>query len=91
MANGAYGKRRCDQWPNLAGRFHEETGMTPLNWLKVERVGRAAELLENGAIPLPDVWEICGFGSAETFRREFRKLMGVPRIRYRERLGAPAS
>jgi AraC family transcriptional regulator, transcriptional activator FtrA len=74
----------------LARRFHEEAGTTPLNWLKLERVTRAAELLENGAIPLSDVWESCGFGSAETFRREFRKTMGVPPIRYRERLGAPA-
>lgn len=73
----------------LARRFHEEAGTTPLNWLKVERVSRAAELLENSSIPLPDVWEICGFGSAETFRREFRKMIGVPPIRYRERLGAP--
>ncbi|AUQ58763.1 transcriptional regulator, AraC family [Phaeobacter inhibens] len=73
----------------LARRFHEETGTTPLNWLKVERVSRAAELLENGSIPLSDVWDVCGFGSAETFRREFRKTMGVPPVRYRERLGAP--
>lgn len=73
----------------LARRFHEETGTTPLNWIKMERVSRAAELLENGTIPLTDVWEICGFGSAETFRREFRKTMGVPPMRYRERLGAP--
>lgn len=73
----------------LARRFNEETGTTPLNWLKGERISRAAELLENGSIPLADVWEICGFGSAETFRREFRKTMGVPPVRYRERLGVP--
>lgn len=84
MARAAATSRRT-----LARRFHEEAGKTPLNWLKVERVSRAAELLENGAIPLSDVWEICGFGSAETFRREFRKSMGVPPMRYRERLGAP--
>lgn len=72
----------------LARRFHEEAGTTPLNWLKVERVSRAAELLENSTIPLSDVWGICGFGSAETFRREFRKTMGVPPVRYRERLGS---
>lgn len=71
----------------LARRFHEEAGMTPLNWLKGERVSRAAELLENESIPLSDVWEVCGFGSAETFRREFRKAMGVPPVKYRERLG----
>ena len=72
----------------LARRFAEEVGQTPLNWLKQERVGRAAELLEKGDIALADVWESCGFGSPETFRREFRKAMGVPPIRYRERLGA---
>jgi len=74
----------------LTRRFHEETGTTPSSWLKLERVSRAAELLEDGTIPLSDVWEVCGFGSAETFRREFRKMMGVPPVRYRERLGAPA-
>lgn len=72
----------------LARRFSEEVGMTPINWLKGERVARAAELLENGKMPLADVWATCGFGSVETFRREFRKIMGVPPIRYRERLGA---
>jgi len=72
----------------LARRFHEEAGTTPLNWLKLERVSRAAELLENSSTPLSDIWEVCGFGSAETFRREFRKTMGVPPVRYRERLGA---
>ena len=71
----------------LARRFHEESGTTPLNWLKLERVLRAAELLENGSTPLADIWEACGFGSAESFRREFRKTMGVPPSRYRERLG----
>ena len=73
----------------LARRFHQEAGTTPLNWLKVERVSRAAELLENGNVPLSDVWDICGFGSAETFRRDFRKTMGISPIRYRERLGPP--
>lgn len=84
MANTAATSRRT-----LARRFHEETGTTPLNWLKLERVSRAAELLEDGTIALSDVWGVCGFGSAETFRREFRKMMGVPPIRYRERLGTP--
>jgi len=68
-------------------RFSEEVGLTPLNWLKGERVARAAELLENSEVPLSDVWIACGFGSAETFRREFRKAIGVPPVRYRERLG----
>lgn len=72
---------------SLARRFQEETASTPMQWLTEERVFRAAELLENGEIPLPEVSQACGFGSAETFRREFRKLIGVPPVKYRERMG----
>lgn len=72
---------------SLARRFHEETGSTPMQWLKAERVSRAVELLENKNMPLTDIWEACGFGSAETFRREFRKKMGIPPVSYRERMG----
>ena len=73
----------------LARRFQDETGLTPLIWLRSERIARAAELLEDGSISLSDVCDACGFGSPETFRREFRKAMGVPPVKYRERLGAP--
>lgn len=72
----------------LARRFHAELGFTPLHWLKAERVSRAAELLEDGRMALWDVSEACGFGSAETFRREFRRQIGVSPSRYRERMGA---
>ncbi|MEO0383542.1 MAG: transcriptional regulator FtrA [Pseudomonadota bacterium] len=72
---------------SLARRFQEETAVTPKQWLTAERVSRAAELLENGEIPLLDVSQACGFGSAETFRREFRRLIGVPPVKYRERMG----
>jgi AraC family transcriptional activator FtrA len=81
---------RCAGTSNrtLARRFHEETGTTPMLWLKTERVYRAAELLENSRMPLSDICEACGFGSTETFRREFRRMMGVPPVKYRERMGA---
>lgn len=72
---------------SLARRFQEETAATPKQWLTAERVFRAAELLEVCDISLPDVSQACGFGSAETFRREFRKLIGVPPVKYRERMG----
>lgn len=76
---------------SLVRRFHEETGSTPMHWLKAERISRAVELLETKTTPLTDIWEVCGFGSAETFRREFRKMMGVPPVKYRERMGAGGS
>lgn len=73
---------------SLARRFHEETGTTPIYWLRAERVGRAAELLETSNAHLSDVSDACGFGSTETFRKEFRKQMGVPPAKYRRRMGA---
>lgn len=72
---------------SLARRFHDEEGSTPGRWLVSERINRAAELLENKTLSLPDICDACGFGSIETFRREFRKAVGVPPARYRERLG----
>lgn len=72
----------------LARRFDQEVGQTPLNWLRSERVIRATELLEEGTIPLSDIWEACGFGSAESFRRTFRERMGVSPKRYQERFGS---
>jgi AraC family transcriptional activator FtrA len=83
MANVAATSHRT-----LTRKFTEEVGTTPLKWLKAERVARATELLESREVPLTDIWIACGFGSAETFRREFRKSIGVPPTRYRERLGA---
>lgn len=67
----------------LARRFREATGETPQGWLTATRVARAAELLESGSVPLDDIAAACGFGSAETFRREFKRLKGVPPSRHR--------
>lgn len=73
----------------LARRFHDETGMTPLTWLRQERITRAAELLEDSTLPLADIAASCGFGSPETLRRDFRRLMGVAPQPYRDRMGSP--
>ncbi len=85
MARTAATSRRT-----LARRFADEAGTTPLAWLTSARVARAAELLENGATPLADVAAACGFGSPETFRREFRRATGVSPIRHREQFGRMA-
>ena len=72
----------------LARRFQEQIGATPLKWLTSERISRATELLETDAASLTSAWEACGFGSPETFRREFRKVMGISPAKYQAQFGA---
>lgn len=71
----------------LSRRFAEATGHTPLAWLTRARVARAAELLEGGSASLTDIATACGFGSQETFRREFRRLQGTSPSRHRQAFG----
>ena len=66
----------------LSRRVREATGTSAQGWLVGERVARAAELLEGGTA-IEDAVDACGFGSAETMRRHFRRLRGVPPSRHR--------
>ncbi|MEM9314905.1 MAG: transcriptional regulator FtrA [Pseudomonadota bacterium] len=72
----------------FARRFSEATGRTPLAWLTATRVSRAAALLESSNSPLADIAMSSGFGSLETFRREFRSARGVSPSRHRAQFGA---
>ncbi len=75
----------------LTRRFKDTVGEPPLNWLVRARIDRAADLLESSNGPLADIAEACGFGSMETFRRDFRKLRGVPPAQFRKSFGSFAS
>ena len=66
-------------------RFKEGTGMTPLKWLRRERIMRAMSLLEKTGLSLTDIAEQCGFGSVETFRTAFRDIAGITPRAYRKR------
>ena len=71
----------------FARKFHETTGQTPLVWLTATRVSYAADLLETTDISLNNICRLSGFGSGETFRREFRKLRGTSPSKYRNMFG----
>jgi AraC family transcriptional activator FtrA len=66
-------------------RFRESTGMSPIAWLRRERMFRARELLESADLPLADVAAQCGYESLETFRAAFRRLVGASPAAYRSR------
>ena len=67
----------------FARRFHEETGSSPHQWLILQRVERARELLENSDLPVEAVAARCGFGSALSFRQHFRRHVGACPTDYR--------
>jgi AraC family transcriptional regulator, transcriptional activator FtrA len=72
----------------FARRFVAETGTTPNKWLTMQRVLHARQLLEDTALPVDDVAEESGFGSAALLRHHFNKIVGVPPKDYRRTFGA---
>ena len=55
--------------------FRNETGMTIKNYINLQRVARARELLLSGSTPA-DIPKMCGFNDYSTFYRTFKKYTG---------------
>jgi len=66
-------------------RFAEATGATPSDWLTMERVAAAKELLSQGEASIDDIAASVGFGSAHTLRHHFRQKIGISPAKYRRR------
>ena len=73
----------------LARRFEAATGQSPGEWIVAERVGRARELLEEGAVSVDEAAAAVGLG-VDALRRHFRARLGVSPSRYRASFGASA-
>nr|MDT0664779.1 helix-turn-helix domain-containing protein [Micromonospora sp. DSM 115978] len=71
----------------LNRRFREQTGTTPLQWLNRARLRRAQFLLETTGHSVDHVAAHVGFGSATTFREQFRRLVGTNPVAYRRAFG----
>jgi transcriptional regulator GlxA family with amidase domain len=65
--------------------FVRQVGMTPARFVERARVETARRLLEETARGVADVAAACGFGSAETMRLAFRRMLGVNPAAYRSR------
>jgi transcriptional regulator GlxA family with amidase domain len=63
--------------------FEAATGATPAAWVRDQRVRKAEQLLERADVTVAAVARRCGFGSADTLRRHFRRVRGVTPESYR--------
>lgn len=66
---------------SLAHRFKAETGVTPMEWFRHERMRRARELLLEGR-QVKEVAATCGFANPFHFSRIFRQSQGLPPARF---------
>ncbi|MEV0293743.1 helix-turn-helix domain-containing protein [Nocardia sp. NPDC050710] len=75
---------------HLTRLFRKEIGMTPAQYVEQVRVEAAQALLESGDDGVATIARRCGFGSEETMRRVFLKVLGASPTDYRNRFRAPA-
>ena len=69
-------------------RYVEATGHTPARAVERLRVEAARHLLSDTRLPVKRVAERCGFGSEETMRRSFMRLLSATPQEYRARFSA---
>jgi transcriptional regulator GlxA family with amidase domain len=73
---------------NFARVFRAETGRTPAAYVESARVEAARRLLETTATTLDSVARTCGFGTAETLHRSFKRTVQVTPGEYRRRFSS---
>lgn len=76
---------------NFARCFRDEVGMTPARYVEQARVETARRLLEETQHGVDAIARRCGFGSAETMRRVFVRVVRTNPNDYRRRFRASAA
>ena len=68
---------------SFARRFLQETGTTPLRWLTAQRILHARRLLETTELPVDQVAQRAGLGTAANLRLHLARDAGTTPTRYR--------
>jgi AraC family transcriptional regulator len=66
--------------------FRMATGHTPHEWLTVQRIQRAKELLTDLKLPITDIALTVGYQTPSAFAATFRKIAGVTPTEFRRSL-----
>ncbi len=72
-------------------RFRDTLGTTPGEWLARQRVAHARQLAETTDLSVEQIAAQSGFGSVETLRHHFRRLVGTTPGRYRRSFAQPGN
>ncbi|HUC66228.1 MAG TPA: GlxA family transcriptional regulator [Stellaceae bacterium] len=73
---------------SFSRHYAAATGLTPLRAIERLRVEAARRLLSESRLPVKRIARRCGFGSEETMRRSFQRLLAATPQEYRARFGA---
>jgi transcriptional regulator GlxA family with amidase domain len=73
---------------SFSRHYLEETGLTPARAVERLRVEAARRLLSETSSPVKRIAQQCGFGSEETMRRSFFRLLAATPQDYRARFSA---
>ena len=68
----------------LCHLFKSDTGTAPVQYLKLLRLQRAKELLENSVLSVKEIGVRLGYDDSSHFVEDFRKTFGLPPLRYRQ-------
>jgi len=66
-------------------RFHSSTGYTPIDYVQSLRVEEAKHMLETTDEPIEDISGQVGYEDGGSFRRLFKRTVGISPQRYRQR------
>lgn len=69
-------------------RFHQATGMSPLEYVHTLRLEEAKQMLESGEAPIEEIANGVGYEDAGFFGRLFRRHVALTPAQYRKRFGA---
>jgi len=72
---------------SFSRHYAQATGLTPARAVERLRVEAARRLLSESRLPLKRISQRCGFGSEETMRRSFFRLLASTPQDYRARFG----
>jgi transcriptional regulator GlxA family with amidase domain len=75
---------------SFSRHYAESTGLTPARAIERLRVEGARHLLSETRLPVKRISQRCGFGSEETMRRSFVRLLATTPQDYRARFAASA-